>query len=74
MAHSLELRCPFLDHRLIEQAFRMPDRMKVRRLVDSGWSASGRRWLLRERAAQQESFYLPLEVFHQRPSSASWSG
>ncbi|MFV1995840.1 MAG: asparagine synthase (glutamine-hydrolyzing), partial [Verrucomicrobiales bacterium] len=29
MAHSLELRVPFLDHRLIEQAFRMPPGLKV---------------------------------------------
>ena len=30
MAHSLEVRVPFLDHRLVETCARMPDGMKVR--------------------------------------------
>ena len=30
MAHSLEIRAPFLDHRLLEFAFSLPRRMKVR--------------------------------------------
>jgi asparagine synthase (glutamine-hydrolysing) len=30
MAHSLEIRCPLLDHRLIELAFRIPGSMKLR--------------------------------------------
>lgn len=32
MAHSLEGRFPFLDHRLVEFAFRLPDRLKLRNL------------------------------------------
>ncbi len=69
MAHSLELRCPFLDHRLIEQAFRMPDRMKLRRLVDKWVEREvGKRWLPPENVQRSKNpFYLPLEVFHQRP-------
>jgi asparagine synthase (glutamine-hydrolysing) len=30
MAHSIEARVPFLDHRLINLIFRMPERMKIR--------------------------------------------
>ena len=28
MAHSIEGRCPFLDHKLVEAAFRIPSRLK----------------------------------------------
>ena len=34
MAHSLEYRLPFLDHRLIELAFRMPPHLKLRGRTD----------------------------------------
>jgi asparagine synthase (glutamine-hydrolysing) len=30
MAHSLEIRVPLVDHRLVEAVFRLPDRAKVR--------------------------------------------
>jgi asparagine synthase (glutamine-hydrolysing) len=43
MAASLELRPPFLDHRLVELAFRLPSRVKVR-------GATGK-WVLRRVAA-----------------------
>ncbi len=33
MAHSLEVRVPYLDHRLVEWAARVPSSMKVRRGV-----------------------------------------
>jgi len=32
-AHSLENRCPFLDHRIIEFAFRLPPKMKIREMT-----------------------------------------
>jgi asparagine synthase (glutamine-hydrolysing) len=32
MAHSLEVRVPFLDHRVVEFCARIPNRLKVRRL------------------------------------------
>ena len=70
MAHSLELRCPFLDHRLIEQAFRMPDRTEgapPHRQVGGARSSAGS-WLPPENVRRSKNpFYLPLEYFHQRP-------
>jgi asparagine synthase (glutamine-hydrolysing) len=32
MAHGLEVRCPFLDHRIVEMAFRLPTSRKMPRL------------------------------------------
>jgi asparagine synthase (glutamine-hydrolysing) len=50
MAHSLEVRCPLLDHRLVEFAARVPSRLKL---------AGGRtKVLLREVAARR----LPAEI------------
>lgn len=54
MAASLEARCPFLDHRMIEFAWRVPTGLKVRR-------GQGK-WLLR-RVLQR---YLPKKLF-ERP-------
>jgi asparagine synthase (glutamine-hydrolysing) len=69
MAWSLELRCPFLDHRVIEQAFRMPPRMKIRGLRDKWVERElGRKWLPPENVKRSKNpFYLPLEYFHEHP-------
>ena len=69
MASSLELRCPFLDHRVIEQAFRMPPRMKVRGLRDKWVERElGKKWLPPENVKRSKNpFYLPLEYFHEHP-------
>jgi len=69
MAWSLELRCPFLDHRVIEQAFRLPPRMKVRGLRDKWIERElGRKWLPPENVKRSKNpFYLPLEYFHEHP-------
>jgi asparagine synthase (glutamine-hydrolysing) len=69
MAFGLELRCPFLDHRVIEQAFRMPPRMKVRGLRDKWVEREiGRKWLPPENVKRSKNpFYLPLEYFHEHP-------
>jgi asparagine synthase (glutamine-hydrolysing) len=54
MAASLELRPPLLDHRLVDLAFRLPSRYKVRR---------GRtKWVLKEVARR----YLPGEIVDRR--------
>jgi asparagine synthase (glutamine-hydrolysing) len=50
MAHGLEARCPFLDHRLAEFAATLPSRLKVR--------GRSRRWI-EMRLAER---YLPPEV------------
>jgi asparagine synthase (glutamine-hydrolysing) len=34
MAHSLEIRAPFLDHRLLEFAFSLPRRLKIPSITD----------------------------------------
>lgn len=63
MAHSLEYRAPFLDHRIIDHAFTLPDSAKIHRGQD--------KYLWRQLAASKLSpgitqrpkqpFYLPLE-------------
>jgi asparagine synthase (glutamine-hydrolysing) len=54
MGVSLEVRCPLLDHRVVELAWRLPPELKVR---------EGRgKWILRRVLAR----YLPRELF-ERP-------
>ena len=73
MAHSLEYRLPFLDHRLIELAFRMPPHLKVRGNED--------KWIERKLADEAFAkmprnkpghrpkipFFLPLDFFFEHP-------
>lgn len=54
MAASLELRPPFLDHRLVELAFSLPARMKIR--------GRTRKWILKEVARS----YLPPGIVDRR--------
>ncbi|GAB3041622.1 asparagine synthase (glutamine-hydrolyzing) [Parafrigoribacterium mesophilum] len=54
MAASLELRPPFLDHRLVELAFRLPSELKVR--------GGTTKWVLKEVARR----YLPDEIVDRR--------
>jgi asparagine synthase (glutamine-hydrolysing) len=69
MAHSLELRAPFLDHRLIELAFRMPPHLKIRGLVDKYVERELARELLPPQNVRRSKnpFYFPLEDFRTRP-------
>ena len=66
MAHSIELRSPFLDHRLIEQAFRMPTNLKIRGMTDKFIERELGRKLLPPKNAKRSKnpFYFPLEEFH----------
>jgi asparagine synthase (glutamine-hydrolysing) len=50
MAHALEVRCPLLDHRIIEMAARLPARLKM---------AGGRTKILLRRVAERR---LPAEI------------
>jgi asparagine synthase (glutamine-hydrolysing) len=68
MAHSLEYRLPFLDHRLIELAFRMPPHLKIRRMEDKAIERdlasnvfAGMKNPPSRRA--KNPFFLPLEFF-----------
>lgn len=66
MAHSLELRLPFLDHRLIEFAFRLPGNMKVRGLKDKYIERmAAKDYLPPENTRRSKNpFYLPIEYFY----------
>ncbi|HUF09297.1 MAG TPA: asparagine synthase (glutamine-hydrolyzing) [Rhodothermales bacterium] len=66
MAHSLELRLPFLDHRLIEFAFRLPGNLKVRGLKDKYIERmAARDYLPPENTRRSKNpFYLPIEYFY----------
>jgi len=44
-AHSLEVRVPFVDHRLIDALFPLPDRLRIRR--------GQQKWMLREAVADR---------------------
>jgi asparagine synthase (glutamine-hydrolysing) len=46
MAHSLEARVPFLDHRLVEFVFSLPDEYKIRGLLTKNVMREGLRDLL----------------------------
>ncbi len=50
MAHGIELRVPFLDHRVVQFAFRLPDSLKLR--------SGDTKWLVKEAAAKM----LPEEI------------
>jgi asparagine synthase (glutamine-hydrolysing) len=63
MAHSLEYRAPFLDHRLIDFAFTLPDSQKLsRRQGKVIWRALASRHLPKAITHRpKQPFYLPLE-------------
>ena len=60
---------PFLDHRLIELAFRMPPRLKVRGLMDKFVERELARKLLPPENVRRSKnpFYFPLEYFRDHP-------
>ncbi len=68
MAHSREVRLPFLDHNLVEFVFALPDRFLVR----GGWT----KWILRSAFRD----FLPAEISNRidklgyMPPQARWLG
>ncbi len=54
MAYSLEARVPYLDHRLVEFAARLPSHMK--------WRGTTSKYLLKQLA--EKKGYLPREIIH----------
>ena len=69
MAHSLELRVPFLDHNLVELAFQMPAHLKVNGLVDKYVERDVARKILPKSNVKRRKipFYIPLEYFYKNP-------
>ena len=66
MAHSREVRLPFLDHRLVESVFRVPDRLLLR----DGWT----KWILREafRGTVPEAISQRVDKLGYEPPQQSW--
>ena len=63
MAHSLEYRAPFLDHRIIDFAFTLPDSQKIAPGIDKKiWRQLASRHLPKSITHRpKQPFYLPLE-------------
>jgi asparagine synthase (glutamine-hydrolysing) len=69
MAHSLEIRLPFLDHNLIELAFRVPPRLKNNVLRDKIIERKIAAKLLPRQVTHRKKnpFFLPMEFFFEHP-------
>lgn len=69
MAHSLEYRLPFLDHRLIELAFTMPEHLKIHRGTDKYIERQLAGKVLPDPITKRPKvpFYLPVEYFLDKP-------
>ncbi len=69
MAHSLEIRLPFLDHNLIELAFRVPPRLKNNGLRDKIIERKIAAKLLPRQVTHRKKnpFFLPMEFFFEHP-------
>ena len=69
MAHSLEIRLPFLDHNLIELAFRIPPRLKNNGFRDKIIERKIAAKLLPRKVTQRRKnpFFLPMEFFFDHP-------
>jgi asparagine synthase (glutamine-hydrolysing) len=68
MAHSREVRLPFLDHNLVEFVFQVPDRLLMR----SGWT----KWIIREafRGIVPQEITDRVDKLGYMPPQAKWLG
>ena len=69
MAHSLEYRLPFLDHRLIEFAFGLPEHLKINKAGDKYIERRLADKIFPRHIARRAKipFYLPVEYFLDQP-------
>lgn len=74
MAHALEVRLPYLDHRLIELAFRMPPRLKLRGLEDKVVERRLAAKILPPEVVRRPKipFFFPVEYLFQHPKVREW--
>lgn len=65
MAHSLELRVPFMDEEVIQAAIDLPDDAKLTRATNKAALREFARTLLPERIVRgpKRAFYVPLELY-----------
>ena len=69
MAHGIEGRVPFLDHELVEFAFRLPRNLRLRRLTGKYLLRRLAERVLPRATAQRRKmpFYVPIENYFQQP-------
>ncbi len=74
MAHSLEVRLPFLDHNLIDLAFQIPPKLKNDGRRDKIIERQLARKLLPEAVTNRKKipFFLPMEFFFEHPQIRHW--
>lgn len=70
MAHSLEVRIPFLDHRLIKYGFQLPDKLKISGKQNKAiFRAVSEKYLPKTVSNRAKvPFYFPAEMFIQSPT------
>jgi asparagine synthase (glutamine-hydrolysing) len=68
MAHSREVRLPFLDHHLVEFIFRLPDQMLIR----DGWT----KWILRQafKGVVPDAILARVDKLGYEPPQERWLG
>ncbi|MFN3234288.1 MAG: asparagine synthase (glutamine-hydrolyzing) [Gammaproteobacteria bacterium] len=74
MAHSLEVRLPFLDHELIELAFKMPPKLKAHFMKDKIIERALAKHLLPKEIVKRpkKPFYFPMDYFFEHPQFNEW--